>query len=429
MDAITQHHFHNIAYGKAKRLDNGDLATVNTIIKEIDGVETLIPTVWDGQIVDEETAVNFAIQSGVEWPTRTGPNAVEELDAFDRDIHTEFTDQTSQEEAAGILIDTFGYPDAGTEMIVPGGKLILSNETFESGSPVWDFVADEPVDSLLAPLTSTRPEPRPSPEYFANKELLKAQKDEDELYEYKAEQNKIEYERVFGGEEPSVLAENKFRLGGFATANKGITTQEGLDMAKQKFQLDRKKADTDGDGELSKYEETKGEAIQKAMDEDELPELYHGGMACGCEGDCDNSCMGMMSDPVSGNPIPVGSSAENVRDDIAAMISEGEYVLPANVVKWHGLKSIMDLQSEAEMGLMSMNAMGLIQYASEEGDEETEEVSEDQQDDVSEESVDIEVAAVEVDDKLDDDDEIEEIYPETSYTPGTFRKQKVVFMS
>ena len=45
MDAITQHHFHNIAYGKAKRMDNGDLATVNTIIKEIDGVETLIPTV------------------------------------------------------------------------------------------------------------------------------------------------------------------------------------------------------------------------------------------------------------------------------------------------------------------------------------------------------------------------------------------------
>ena len=425
MDAITQHHFHNIAYGKAKRLDNGDLATVNTIIKEIDGVETLIPTVWDGQIVDEETAVNFAIQSGVEWPTRTGPNAVEELDAFDRDIHTEFTDQTSQEEAAGILIDTFGYPDAGTEMTVPGGKLILSNETFESGSPMWDFVADEPVDSLLAPLTSTRPEPRPSPEYFANKELLKAQKDEDELYEYKAEQNKIEYEKAFGEEEPSMFAENKFRLGGFATANRGITTTEGLDMAKQKFQLDRKEADRNGDGELSDYEETTGEAIQKAMadvddpEQDEKANLYHGGMACGD---------GIMSDPESGNPIPIGSSAENVRDDIEAMISEGEYVLPANVVKWHGLRHIMEMQSEAEMGLMSMNEMGLIQYASEEGEEEPEEVSEDQED-VPSEDVDIEVAAVMVDDKLDDDDEIEEIYPDTSYTPGAFQKQKVVFMS
>lgn len=221
----------------------------------------------------------------------------------------------------------------------------------------------------------------------------------------------------------------EFAPGGLAVARKGITTQEGLDMAKEKFQLDRKEADLDGDGELNKYEETRGEAIQKAIDDDELPEMYHGGMACGCGGDCDTSCMGMMSDPESGNPIPVGSSAENVRDDIAAMISEGEYVLPANVVKWHGLKHIMDMQSEAEMGLMSMNEMGLIQYASEEGGDETEEVSDDQQDDVPEESIDIEVAAIEVDDKLDGDDEIEEIYPETSYTPGAFRKQKVVFMS
>ena len=66
-------------------------------------------------------------------------------------------------------------------------------------------------------------------------------------------------------------------------------------------------------------------------------------------------------DPISGNPIPVGSSASNVRDDISIMISEGEYVLPANVVKWHGLKHIMDMQSEAEMGLMGMYEMGLIQ--------------------------------------------------------------------
>ena len=56
------------------------------------------------------------------------------------------------------------------------------------------------------------------------------------------------------------------------------------------------------------------------------------------------------------------------------MISEGEYVLPANVVKWHGLKHIMDMQSEAEMGLMSMYDTGLIQYTDEEGAEEPEEV-------------------------------------------------------
>ena len=173
--------------------------------------------------------------------------------------------------------------------------------------------------------------------------------------------------------------------------------------------------------------------IQKANaddpDNDEKMKMYHGGMPCGCGGDCDGSCGGgMMSDPVSGNPIPVGSSAENVRDDIEAMISEGEYVLPANVVKWHGLKHIMDMQSEAEMGLMGMFDMGLIQYAGEEEAEEPEEVTE-AEDDVPYEEIDIEVAAVKVDDMLDEDEEVEEVYPKTSKLPGMMNTPKMVFMS
>ena len=141
------------------------------------------------------------------------------------------------------------------------------------------------------------------------------------------------------------------------------------------------------------------------------------------------ACDGMMSDPMSGNPIPLGSSAENVRDDIEAMISEGEYVLPANVVKWHGLKHIMDMQSEAEMGLMGMQASGLIQYADQEAEDEPEEVSDSEEDDVFETDVEIEVAAVEVDDKLDDEDEVEEVFPRMSKLPGVMKDKKYAFMS
>jgi hypothetical protein len=226
--------------------------------------------------------------------------------------------------------------------------------------------------------------------------------------------------------------EPEMALGGLAVSRKGIKTQEGLDMANNRFQLDQKKADLDKDGKLSDYEEARGEAVQKANvddpENDEKMQMYHGGMPCDCGGDCDGSCGGMMSDPVSGNPIPVGSSAENVRDDIEAMISEGEYVLPANVVKWHGLKHIMDMQAEAEMGLMGMFDMGLIQYAGEEEAEEPEEVTE-AEDDIPEEDVDIEVAAVEVDDMMDDDEEVEEVYPTTSKLPGMIKKQKMVIMS
>ena len=69
-------------------------------------------------------------------------------------------------------------------------------------------------------------------------------------------------------------------------------------MANKKLQLDRKKADLDKDGKLSKYEEAKGEAIQKAMDDDEIPEMAHGGMV----GDC-----GLMS-----GPRPIGASENEV---------------------------------------------------------------------------------------------------------------------
>lgn len=83
------------------------------------------------------------------------------------------------------------------------------------------------------------------------------------------------------------------------------------------------------------------------------------------------------TDPVSGNEIPLGSEAENVRDDIPAMLSEGEYVLPADVVKWHGLKHISGMMMEAKAGLMSLQAMGQIHEVEEVFYDEEEEYSDD----------------------------------------------------
>ena len=67
---------------------------------------------------------------------------------------------------------------------------------------------------------------------------------------------------------------------------------------------------------------------------------------------------GGTKDPVSGNDVPVGSTQEEVRDDIPAQLSEGEFVLPADVVRYHGLEKIMELRDEAKAGLAKMEAMG-----------------------------------------------------------------------
>ena len=201
------------------------------------------------------------------------------------------------------------------------------------------------------------------------------------------------------------LAENEFAPGGLATARKGITTEEGRDMANKKYQRDDKNADTNKDGIVSTRE---GE-IEDAREKNELVEMSHGGMMGGLMG----------YDEVSGNPIPIGASPENVRDDIDAKLSTDEYVMPAHVVKWHGLKQIQMMQAEAEMGLMSMKMDGLIQS------EDTPEAEEEKIEEPDEE-LDIEVAMIEVDDKLDDSDEIKKILPRTSEMP-LMNKNKYAF--
>jgi len=63
-------------------------------------------------------------------------------------------------------------------------------------------------------------------------------------------------------------------------------------------------------------------------------------------------------DPVSGNDVPPGSTQEEVRDDIPAQLSEGEFVFPADVVRFIGLEKLMQMRQKAKMGLKKMEDMG-----------------------------------------------------------------------
>jgi len=63
-------------------------------------------------------------------------------------------------------------------------------------------------------------------------------------------------------------------------------------------------------------------------------------------------------DPISGNDVPPGSTQEEVRDDIPAQLSEGEFVVPADVVRYVGLENLMRMRQEAKQGLAQMEAMG-----------------------------------------------------------------------
>ena len=382
MDPILEHHCYNSANGTAKVNEDGSLSTVRTVIVDIDGRQTLIPTIWDGEEQPIDIAIDNAINSGVNWPKAFGESAVQQLEEQDAEIHS-FTDED--------------------------GKLLMSDDyTPEEAQAILDSVQQEYDD-------------KDESEEFGLKDGLKLA----------GAAGLLGLEKIGVDTSPIINwykgGDTGFALGGIATATKGITTEEGRDMAAKKFQLDDKKADLNENGEVDSYERARGEAIQKNVDDeildDEKLQMYHGGMACGCD-----ECTGGMEegiagyDEVSGNPIPVGATANNVRDDIEAMISEGEYILPAHVVSWHGLKHIQEMQAEAEMGLMSMEMDGLIQHVEQSATEEVE----DEEIDVPEEDVDVEVATVEVDDQLDDTEE--ELEPVSKPLPAMLKKQKIAFM-
>jgi len=118
---------------------------------------------------------------------------------------------------------------------------------------------------------------------------------------------------------------------------------------------------------------------------------------------------GGMIDEVSGNDVPVGSTREEVRDDIPAMLSEGEFVFPADVVRYLGLNRLMQLRQEAKMGLKQMEAMGQM------GNSEEAIIPDDLPFDV------LEIMVMEED---DDDDE-----PQEKYQGGVLHAKRGTFVT
>jgi len=70
--------------------------------------------------------------------------------------------------------------------------------------------------------------------------------------------------------------------------------------------------------------------------------------------------MAVRTDPISGNEVPTGSLPEEVRDDVPAMLSEGEYVIPADVVRYFGVNFFEGLREKAKEGLSGMAADGRV---------------------------------------------------------------------
>lgn len=80
---------------------------------------------------------------------------------------------------------------------------------------------------------------------------------------------------------------------------------------------------------------------------------------------------GGTTDPVSGNDVPPGALKAEVRDDIDAKLSEGEFVFSADVVRYIGLSNLMKIRDKAKEGLSKMEDIGQMGNADQVADGES----------------------------------------------------------
>jgi hypothetical protein len=93
MDPILEHHYRNLAEGKAVNNDDGSVSTVYTTQVDIDGTPTLIPKIWDGQVLSDEAALQRSLASGKTWPTAA---THEDLRQYDIELHKEMAPMTAE---------------------------------------------------------------------------------------------------------------------------------------------------------------------------------------------------------------------------------------------------------------------------------------------------------------------------------------------
>ena len=152
---------------------------------------------------------------------------------------------------------------------------------------------------------------------------------------------------------------------------------EGMDLANPEVQKkiieelnDRKKLDVISEMPISRKagQRIKERRLEEALEKGKALKINKGGsipqqMEMFSEGGLKDE--GNTIDPVSGNEVPPGATQEEVRDDIPAQLSEGEFVFPADVVRYIGLEKLMMMRQEAKAGLARMEAMGQMGNADE----------------------------------------------------------------
>lgn len=326
IDPITEHHYENLKFGKNK--GNKTVFTLQVEHPKLNkGKPTLIPSIWDGKELSEDAAIKKAIDSKIKW---TSADDHKELRKYDMLLHDpkkmnmdldNTGDQKSFAEGGYNMNDEQinskkgkNYPHltgslegygsmTKVPIITPFGNFNL-NQNKANIAAMLDLIV--PFEDGYVFKSGIDAEGS----FYSNKFMDNESKDIDgRITKYRLELLKKIAGGEIGlrGEFNPVTNDYEVKAGYTSRFNTGGTTVQN----------------------------------QMSMFED-------GGMMD----------QGGTQDPVSGNAVPVGSLQEEVRDDVDAKLSPGEYVVPADVVRYFGLDFFMQLRDKAKAGLARMEDIG-----------------------------------------------------------------------
>jgi len=382
-EPLISHHFNNIKYGNTATDEKGRIQSVFSMQvshpKLNKGKPTLIPSIYDGKVLDEDAAIKAAVDSGIKW---TSADSHEELRKYDTEIHKRMSPslgekRDSESFGKGGTVATF---DNGRQpwrtiddsfLKIPGE---FSNAKEYTTEPDWrgETTVIPPKKARTKPKATVhgtvdasggiRPVQTPAGTTNLTDAQLRTAINLGFVLPLREEDDKSE---------PKWFLKADADIGGSAFGHRiaGKTNhQANVWLSKLALSIIHRFSDGGGEagveGRLNPR--TNDWGISAAV---KLPFNRGGTMALQEQMSMfdDGGMMdeGNSVDPVSGNRVPVGSLQEEVRDDVPAQVSAGEYVVPADVVRYFGLEFFMQLRDKAKHGLARMEDIGQMGNAEE----------------------------------------------------------------
>jgi len=333
------------------------------------------PDVKPGQTITEEEALNL-LDKDIDEKTEVAKRTFSNFDQMSPELKVLVTSEVFRgsltnansprtvslinegnfDQAADEYVNNEEYieardnPASGRKGIVSRFQDLTTQLKKEAGT-IPPTPEPRPMEEQMVDAMSVTPEPRPtpmmsrseeSPDYTKNPFEDMAENKNMESADYTASPDLSSVEEMSDEEYENLMKKLALELGVTSVEEEGKSSSFQEGGMPQKNTLDRAAEEFFQEDKINPAKMNEGGSVEKEVDfvkdDDEEP-----------------------ADP------PPGATPEEVADDIPAYLSTGEYVLPANVVRYLGLERIVEMHKGALQQLQQMEDLDIIENVDENG--------------------------------------------------------------